>query len=178
MAKHSTLYSFYMKIVFSSPIPGEIAQLKNMLESAGIACFTRNEVSAGLSPEIPLSESTPELWIQDDNAMAKALEIKNAWKASAPVSGSDWVCPICGETSEPQFWSCWKCGTARKYDCKTQSRPDPALELSEQAAIPEMKEEVEESDNRIQCISCGKSIAIGVKYCPFCDYTQPYEYSA
>lgn len=102
-----------MKIILSSPIPGEIAQLKFMLESAGIACFTRNEISAGLSPEIPLSESTPELWIQDDDHLAGALEIKRVWKTSAPTGGSAWVCPNCGETSEAQFSSCWKCGAVR-----------------------------------------------------------------
>ncbi len=100
-----------MKIIFSSPNPGEIAQLRDMLETAGIACLMRNEASAGLSPEIPLSESTPELWIEDDRRLAEALEIKRAWQASAPISGSEWVCGACGETSEPQFTSCWKCGT-------------------------------------------------------------------
>src|SRR5262245_22229082 len=102
-----------MKLILSSPIAGEIAQLKGMLESAGVACFVRNEMSAGLVGEIPLSEGTPELWIQDDNNLAAALEIKTAWRASGPVEGSKWTCPTCGETSEPQFTSCWKCGTAK-----------------------------------------------------------------
>ena len=102
-----------MKIILSSPIPGEIAQLRDMLESVGIACCMRNEASAGLSPEIPISECTPELWIQDDSHLAEALEIKRAWKTSAPITGSEWVCPTCGETSEPQFTSCWKCGATQ-----------------------------------------------------------------
>ncbi|HUR47684.1 MAG TPA: DUF2007 domain-containing protein [Candidatus Saccharimonadales bacterium] len=102
-----------MKLILSSPIIGEIPQLREMLESAGIACFLRNEVSAGLSPEIPLSESTPELWIQDDHQLAEALEIKRAWKTSTPVAGSDWVCPTCGQELESQFTSCWKCNTSK-----------------------------------------------------------------
>lgn len=102
-----------MKIILSSPIPGEIAQLREMLESAGIACFMRNEAPAGLSPEIPLSESTPELWIQDDHHLNEALEIKRAWHASAPVTGRDWICATCGEKSEAQFTSCWKCGASK-----------------------------------------------------------------
>jgi hypothetical protein len=32
------------------------------------------------------------------------------------VVGGPWKCPKCGETSEPQFDSCWKCGTVRKND--------------------------------------------------------------
>ncbi len=102
-----------MTLILSSPIPGEIGHLREMLESAGIACFMRNEASAGLSPEIPLSESTPELWIQDNHHLSEALEIKRAWKTSAPVEGSDWVCPTCGETSEAQFTSCWKCNASK-----------------------------------------------------------------
>jgi hypothetical protein len=31
--------------------------------------------------------------------------------------GKPWKCPKCGEMSEPQFISCWKCGTARKDEC-------------------------------------------------------------
>jgi hypothetical protein len=102
-----------MKRIFSSPNLIEVTQLKQGLESAGIACFIRNEISAGLAPEIPMTESTPELWIQDDHNLAEAMQIKSDWQSSANVVGSDWVCPACGETSEPQFTSCWKCGAAK-----------------------------------------------------------------
>jgi len=30
--------------------------------------------------------------------------------------GKPWKCPKCGEMSEPQFESCWKCGVVRKDD--------------------------------------------------------------
>ncbi|SRR5258706_2393868 len=102
-----------MKSIFSSPNLIEVTQLKDALESTGIACFIRNEISSGLAPEIPLTESTPELWIQDDHDLAEALQVKTDWLASAKVVGSDWVCPACGETSEAQFTSCWKCGAAK-----------------------------------------------------------------
>jgi hypothetical protein len=99
-----------MKIILSSPNLNEVAQLRNMLDRAGIACFMRNEVSAGLAPEIPLAEGLPELWIQADQDLAEALRIKAACQTVPPVGGANWVCPVCGETSEPQFTSCWKCG--------------------------------------------------------------------
>jgi phage terminase large subunit GpA-like protein len=102
-----------MKKIFSSPIIGEIPQLRNMLESAGIACLIRNEASAGLSPDLPIAESTPELWIQEDERLAEALQIKADFQASPTIVGADWKCPKCGETSEPQFSSCWKCGATR-----------------------------------------------------------------
>jgi Putative prokaryotic signal transducing protein len=75
-----------MKKILSSPIVGEIPRLKNMLENAGIACFVRNEISAGLSPEIPLTESTPELWIEDDDKLTEALQIKADFQTSATMN--------------------------------------------------------------------------------------------
>jgi hypothetical protein len=32
------------------------------------------------------------------------------------VAGSRWTCSKCSETNEPQFDSCWKCGTLKKDD--------------------------------------------------------------
>jgi putative signal transducing protein len=74
-----------MKKILSSLIVGEIPRLKNMLENAGITCFVRNEISAGLSPEIPLTESTPELWIEDDGKLIEALQIKADFQTSATI---------------------------------------------------------------------------------------------
>src|SRR5262245_8006180 len=102
-----------MKRILSASNLVEITQLKDVLESAGIACFIRNEVSAGLVGELPLSESTPELWIEDDQRLPEAMQLKTDWQASAKASGSEWVCPACGEKSEPQFDSCWKCGAKK-----------------------------------------------------------------
>jgi len=102
-----------MKRILSAPNLIEITQLKLVLESAGIACFVRNEVSSGLMGEVPLTECTPELWIEDDQRLADAMQMKSDWQANSNVAGSDWVCPACGETSEPQFDSCWKCGATK-----------------------------------------------------------------
>jgi hypothetical protein len=103
-----------MKIIFSSPDLIAVTQLKAILENEGVACFIRNEISSGLSPEIPVSESTPELWIQDDHKLAEAQQIKKDWQAPAKVVGSAWTCPACGEKLEPQFTSCWKCGADKR----------------------------------------------------------------
>lgn len=103
-----------MQRIFSSPNLIEVTQLKHALERARIACFVRNEILSGLTGEIPFAESTPELWIQEDNDLAEAMRIKSDWQApSSKVAGDNWVCPDCGETSEPQFDSCWKCGRSK-----------------------------------------------------------------
>jgi hypothetical protein len=91
----------------------EVTQLKDALENASIPCFIRNEISSSLSPEIPMAESTPELWIQDDDDLVEAMEIKRDWQTTPKVIGSSWVCPACGERSEAQFTSCWKCGASK-----------------------------------------------------------------
>ncbi len=102
-----------MKRVFSSPDLSTVNRLKDILEQEGIGCFVRNEVSSGLAPEIPMTESTPELWINDDHDLAKAQQIKSDWDSPLVVAGSPWKCPSCGEQLEPQFTSCWNCGAAR-----------------------------------------------------------------
>jgi len=102
-----------MKKIFSSPDLIAVAQLKRVFEDDGVACFVRNEFSSGLAGGIPLSESTPELWIQDDHQLAEAEKIKSDWQTSRASVGSIWTCPASGEKSEAQFTSCWKCGATK-----------------------------------------------------------------
>lgn len=103
-----------MQRVFSSPNLVEVAQFKDMLEGAHIACFVRNENSIGLVGAVPLTDGTPELWIEEDKDLEAALRIKGEWQAAPKAEGGNWACAECGESSEPQFDSCWKCGAARK----------------------------------------------------------------
>ena len=159
-----------MKKIFSSPIVGEIPRLKSMLESAGIACLLRNDIMAGLSPEVPMAEGTPELWIQDDDRLAEALRIKADFQSSATAVGAEWRCEKCGEMSEPQFSSCWKCGAPRAKDVPVKwISPEPA-------PATEKKEIVEEVEGGAPCVACGKGIAPRTKDCPFCGWRQPREF--
>jgi hypothetical protein len=157
-----------MKKIFSSPIVGEIPQLRNMLESAGIACVLRNEISAGLSPEVPMAESTPELWIQDDDRLTEALQIKADFQSSATAVGEEWQCQKCGERSEPQFTSCWKCGAIRAGQI-----PVKWIQREPAAPAPERKDGGEEVEDGTPCVACEKRIAVGSKLCPYCGWTQP-----
>ncbi len=102
-----------MKRIFSSPNLIEVTHLKDTLETVGIACSIRNELSSNLAPKIPMTENTPEVWIQDDHNFTEAMQVKSDWMAAANVAGGSWVCQACGEKSETQFTSCWKCGAAR-----------------------------------------------------------------
>lgn len=101
-----------MKRIFSSADLVTVSALKDMLDAAGISCFINNEVASTLAGGIPQGECMPELWIADDSREAEAVRIKKDW-LSPQTHGSPWTCPKCGEPLEPQFTSCWKCGTAR-----------------------------------------------------------------
>lgn len=102
-----------MKLIFSSPNLVEVSELKDMLDAAGIDCYIANEAAAKLTGGIPMSETMPELWIEDDARLEEAMQIKQSWQSPPPVNAPPWTCPKCGETIEPQFTSCWKCGTAK-----------------------------------------------------------------
>jgi RNA polymerase subunit RPABC4/transcription elongation factor Spt4 len=157
-----------MKKIFSSPIVGEIPRLRNMLEGAGIACLLRNEASAGLSPDLPMTECTPELWIQDDHRLAEALQIKADFQSAAAAVGNDWQCQKCGEISEPQFTSCWKCGALG-----AEQIPVKWIQRGQATPAPDKEEVVEEVEGGRPCVACEKRIAVGTKFCPFCGWTQP-----
>ncbi|HWY32812.1 MAG TPA: hypothetical protein VNX46_18755 [Candidatus Acidoferrum sp.] len=38
--------------------------------------------------------------------------------------GKPWKCLKCGEISEPQFATCWKCGAARKDEAPPDKSPE------------------------------------------------------
>ena len=102
-----------MQKIFSSTDAIAIEELKEILEEEGIACEVKNEFSGALLPIIGLKECTPELWIQNDEDAARALDLLRDWKAPVLAAGPGWKCAQCGEEVEPQFSACWKCGTPR-----------------------------------------------------------------
>jgi hypothetical protein len=87
----------------------EIAHLRNLLESAGIACVVRNERLAGAMGEIPFVECWPELWVREPGQSLRARGLID--EALQPAAAAEpWPCPGCGESIEPQFALCWRCG--------------------------------------------------------------------
>jgi hypothetical protein len=102
-----------MQRVFSSPNLMAVTELKRLLETEGIPCFVKNEILAGLSPEVPWTETFPELWVQNDSDLSRARSIKEDWKKPPTESLGQWTCPTCHEELEGQFTSCWNCGTKK-----------------------------------------------------------------
>ena len=99
-----------MKQLFSSLNSAEAGLLKNLVEEEGVPCTLRNEQLT--TPAA--SELWTELWVVNDEDYPKAKAVLDDWKHPAPPLAGPWVCPACGETSEGQFASCWKCGKAKE----------------------------------------------------------------
>jgi hypothetical protein len=87
-----------------------------LLQAEGIGAEVRGSelfTAVGLGSSAP--GMLPTVWISDpaDSARANALIARfNAGERSGPA-GTAWACPTCQETHEPQFLSCWKCGTPK-----------------------------------------------------------------
>jgi hypothetical protein len=99
-----------MKRVYRAASLIQVAHARNLLVTAGIECEIRNQYLAGAMGELPLLETWPEVLVQDDDE-ARSLQILE--RAAAPAKGEPWVCDACGERLEPQFTTCWRCGSGR-----------------------------------------------------------------
>jgi hypothetical protein len=100
-----------LRKVHSSESIIEIAHLRNVLESAGIACVVRNDRLGGVVGEIPFLECWPELWVVESGHWLKARSLVEEVLHARPATAA-WQCPRCGEKIEAQFALCWNCGTA------------------------------------------------------------------
>jgi hypothetical protein len=96
-----------MKRVFRAASLLQVAHARNLLIMAGIESELRNQYLAGALGDLPMLETWPQLWVEDDlePAALRALSV-----GSKATPGASWTCPECGEESEPQFTSCWRCG--------------------------------------------------------------------
>ncbi len=97
-----------MKRLFSSPDAAGLALIRTALDEAGITYEIRNETMP-----YPLAAFDPEIWILEDADFSKARELRDSIIKLPIGSQTSWTCPACGEKSEGQFESCWKCGTTR-----------------------------------------------------------------
>ncbi len=102
-----------MKKVYSAKDPLMVAHLRNVLATFGIDCFTRNLELSTAAGRLPPIECWPELWIADDEKLARAKSILKKTLAPLESVKKPWRCAGCGEEIEGQFTECWKCGQSR-----------------------------------------------------------------
>jgi hypothetical protein len=81
------------------------------LLTAGIQSELRNHYLAGALGDLPMLETWPQLFVEDEDESAALRALA---RAAQQPTGSPWICGQCGEQSEPQFTHCWQCGAAAK----------------------------------------------------------------
>jgi Putative prokaryotic signal transducing protein len=97
-----------VKRVFRAASLLQVAHARNVLTAAGIDSELRNQYLAGALGDLPMLETWPQLWVEDpfEPAALRALE-----RAATAPAGAPWTCGQCGEQLEPQFTTCWRCGS-------------------------------------------------------------------
>jgi hypothetical protein len=104
--------------VFTARDPTEAHFVRGLLESHGVAAIVRGEALWSTRGEAPFEETYPTVWIEDDDREADAREIVRRHETRNAASGPEgvvWRCTKCGEVLEPQFTTCWSCGTDRRF---------------------------------------------------------------
>jgi hypothetical protein len=94
--------------------PAIIGLHQSILESAGIACFIRNEntsasLGAGFLGLVQSHLFDPVLCIVDDERYEEAVALLRSVVVAPTADKADWNCPYCGETVPGHFESCWNC---------------------------------------------------------------------
>lgn len=90
--------------------------VRDLLESQGLVVTVRGEDLWGASGELPFVDAWPTVWVLDDDREAEAQELGaqyEATKASPSPAAATWRCTQCGQELEPQFTTCWACGTEK-----------------------------------------------------------------
>lgn len=86
----------------------------NVLAAAGIECELHNRYLNGALGEIPADQCAPELWLVDERDEALARRVLATAQSGPAPDVPTWRCQGCGETLEPQFTACWRCGALRE----------------------------------------------------------------
>jgi hypothetical protein len=102
-----------MKRVWSGATLADTTHLKNLLEHAGIGSFIKNAYLGSALGELPVYDSTPELWVFRDADVSRAETLlREAMHPAAAARTDAWRCRACGESNEGQFGACWSCGAS------------------------------------------------------------------
>lgn len=89
-----------------------LGHLRNVLETYGIECRTKNFDLSAAAGELPPIDCWPELWVHDEQ-FARAKSILKKTMAPLESVKKSWTCGGCAEQIEGQFSECWKCGKSR-----------------------------------------------------------------
>lgn len=97
-------------LLFQASDPTEAFLIRDYLAQRGVPSQLRGQDLAGLGGVIPIPDSFPSLWV-DEEELGLARSALARWEAES-LPGVDWTCS-CNEVNEGSFGSCWKCSTLR-----------------------------------------------------------------
>jgi hypothetical protein len=98
-----------MKRVFRAASLIQVAHARNVLLTAGIPSELRNQYLSGALGDLPMLETWPQLFVEDSD---EQIALRALARAAVAPAGAPWTCERCGEVLEPQFTSCWRCGSS------------------------------------------------------------------
>ena len=81
----------------------------DLLSHAGVPTTVQRQYASSIAGEVPVDQTLPELWIQDETQYAHALRLLHELR-HPPTRR--WRCPQCDELIEGPFEQCWNCGAA------------------------------------------------------------------
>lgn len=106
-----------MQKVFVAQHHAEAHLVTELLHSHGIDAEVRGEaLFTTVEAASMIPGAAPEVWVLRPGQVPQAMELIQGFSTGASFPGSSgphWQCPTCGESHEPQFNECWKCGTAK-----------------------------------------------------------------
>ena len=79
-----------------------------MLTASGIATKVERAFASGMNGAVPVDQTQPELWIEDDHRLEAARKMLETLRHPRP---RHWACPGCHEVIDGPFERCWNCGT-------------------------------------------------------------------
>ena len=100
-----------MRDVFQAPHLTEAHLAQALLEAEGILAGIRGGAHHATRGEVGgIPGQLPVVYVLDEGDFDRARALLAA--AREPMTGDPWTCG-CGESHEPQFQACWKCGQAK-----------------------------------------------------------------
>ncbi len=109
-----------MKQVYRARDGVEAHFIRAQLEARGIDAIVQGDSLQWGTGDIPFFHTTPTVHTRDEDAedaLAAIAELRAA--PAGPDRPDPWTCPTCGESIEPQFTECWRCGA----DADTPASP-------------------------------------------------------
>lgn len=102
-----------MPQVYESSNHADAALVCGLLRAEGIAAEVRGDALfalVGTGTQVP--GVLPAVWILDPAQEERARARIASYFEDGQGAGGAWIC-ACGESHEPQFTACWKCGKER-----------------------------------------------------------------